>query len=140
MPTHPCRSSRSSSSSPPRRRRASRTTRLVVVPDVEAVPPFLLDAYLNEAPLFAKPPPGPDTTPTSVIELVNARAAVQMATRWGAETRATASDAELEAEVERVDRELELEFEESERANRRLWGDARSPLGVAPNAPILPAA
>ena len=104
------------------------------------MPPFLLDAYLNEAPLFAKPPPGPDTTPTSVIELVSAKAAVQMATSWGAETRATASDAELEAGRERVDRELELEFEESERANRRLWGDARSPLGVAPNAPILPAA
>ena len=102
MPTHPCRSR---SSSPPRSRRASPTARLVVVPDVAAVPEFSLDAYLNEAPLFTKPP----------------------------------IDAALAAERDRVDRELELEFEQGERANRKLWGSKRAPLGVAPNAPFMPA-
>ena len=104
MPTHPCRSR---SSSPPRSRRASpKTPQLVVVPDVAAVPEFVLDAYLNEAPLFTKPP----------------------------------IDAALAAERDRVDRELELEFEQGERDNRKLWGYSRAPLGVAPNAPFMPVA
>ena len=76
------------------------------MPDVDAVPKFLLDADLNEGPLFIKPP----------------------------------IDAALAAERDRVDRELELEFEQGERANRKLWGDARAPLGVAPNAPFMPVA
>lgn len=80
--------------------------RRVVLPDVDAVSGFSFDAYLNEAPLFTKPP----------------------------------IDAALAAERDRVDRELELEFEQGERANRRLWGYARAPLGVAPNAPFMPVA
>lgn len=92
--------------------------------------------------LFTKQRSAPDTTPTSVLEVANVKAATQAA-GWGAETRATTSD-DAELECERVDRELEREFEEGERADRVLFAAGVRPLpefsarGVPPHAPFMP--
>ena len=95
-------------------------------------------ADLGAMPLFTKLSSAPDTTPTSVLEVVNA---VQAA-GWGAETRMSAGDSELSRE--RIDRELELEFEAAEQADRTLFASGLRPKphasarGVPPNAPFMP--
>ena len=94
---------------------------------------------LDALPLFVKPPDAPDTTPTSVLQVLDA---VQAAAGWGAETRATPSD-DAELARERVDRELEGEFEGGERADRALFAAGLRPMphaskrGVPPNAPFM---
>jgi len=76
----------------------------------------LAEAGLDVTPLFTKPPPAPGTTPTSVLELGR----------------------------ERVDHDLELEFEAGEQANRILFVNGlrampgASSRGVPPNAPFMP--
>ena len=97
-------------------------------------------ADLEATLLFTKPTSGPDTTPTSVLEVLNAR----QAAGWGAETRVSAEDTETKRG--RIDRELELEFEAEERANRALFARGLRPKphastrGVPPNAPFMPSA
>lgn len=100
----------------------------------------LAEAGLDVTPLFAKPSHTPDTTPTSVLEILNAA----QAAGWGAETRMGADDTELGRE--RVDHELEREFEAGEQANRVLFVNGlrakpgASSRGVPPNAPFMPIA
>jgi len=96
-------------------------------------------ADVGATPLFTKPS-ALDTTPTSVLEVLDR----MQAAGWGAETRMRADDSELSRE--RVDRELELEFEAAEQADRTLFATGLRPKphastrGVPPNAPFMPAA
>jgi hypothetical protein len=131
-------SPRSSPSGSPQLPPSRSVTAVVEVPRAPHGRSVLAEAGLDVAPLFAKPSSTPDTTPTSVLEVLDR---VQAA-GWGTEARMGADDAELERE--RIDHDLELEFEAGEQANRVLFVNglrampSASSRGVAPNAPFMP--
>ena len=124
MPTHPrclARARARSGSPQPRSPRASSwAPARRPSPFVELPPPphalcstsALGKASPGTTPLFVtRPQPATNVTPTSVLDI--ASSLITPATGWGPETRATASDAELESE--RLDRTLEREFDANER-------------------------
>ena len=131
-------SPRSSPSTSPQAPPWSVVTTVVEVPSIPH-DGVLAKAGLGVGPLFTAPRTTPETSPVSVLELANAASA--SAAGWGAETRM-----DSEPGRERIDRELEREFEAEERADRILFANGLRPRphastrGVPPNAPFMPSA
>lgn len=132
-------SPRSSPSTSPQAPPWSVVTTVVEVPSVPHDDGVLAKAGLGVVPLFTAARTNPEASPVSVLELVNAASA--SAAGWGAETRT-----DSEPGRERIDRELEREFEAEEHADRILFASGLRPRprasgrGVPPNAPFMPSA